>query len=51
VEADTLAHKSAVRITKENFVEYVSLNVLYYGSVAVSMIYVFFARCAKGFVE
>jgi len=42
VEAETFTYKFAIRIIKENFKEYVALNVLYYGLVAVAMIYVFF---------
>jgi len=42
VGAETFAFKSAVKIIKENFTEYLAVNVLYYGLVAVSMIYVFF---------
>jgi len=42
VEDETFAYKSAVRIIRENLTEYVAVNVLFYGLVAVSMICVFF---------
>jgi len=42
VEAKTFAYKSAVRVIRENLTEYVVVNVLYYGLVAVAMVYVFF---------